>query len=84
MSTTGSIAGPTTVADESAIIHTSNQFLHTIPQQKAYILKNKLPSGATDALNNVEQFILDSELMSCRKQIFYLFVTISLLVDLSV
>ena len=51
-----------------AIIHISNQFLHTIAQQKAYILRNKLPSVATDTLNNFEQFILDSKLMSCRKQ----------------
>ena len=70
VSITGSSAGLTTAADESEIIYTSNQFLHTISQQKTCILRNKLPSGAIDALNNLEQFILDSKLMSCRKQIF--------------
>ena len=83
VSTTGSVAGPTTAADESEIIHTSNQFLHIVAQQKAYVLRNKLPSGVIDALNNLEQFILDSKLMTCRK-IFYLFSTINLIVDLSV
>ena len=64
VSATGSVAGSTTAADESEIIHTSNQFFHTIAQQKAYVLTNKLPSGAIDALNNLEQFMLDSKLMS--------------------
>ena len=73
VSTTGSVAGSTTAADESEIIHTSNQFLHTIAQQKTYVLRNTLPSGATDTLNNLEQSLLDSKLMSCRKQIFFLF-----------
>ena len=62
LSTTGSAAGSTTAADESEIIHTSNEFLCTTAQQKAYILRNKLPSGATDAFNNLEQFTLDSKL----------------------
>ena len=73
MSTTGFVAGSPTAADESEIIHTSNRFLHTIAQQKAYVLRNKLPSGAMDALNNLEQFILDSKLMSCRTNIYFIF-----------
>ena len=85
MSTTGSVAGSTTAADESEIIHTANQFLCTTAQQKAYVLRNKLPSGAIDALNNVEQFILNSKLMSCRKQTdIWSFSTVNLIVDLSV
>ena len=68
VSTTDSDAGSTTAADESEIKHASNQFLHTIAHQMAYILRNRLPSGATDALNNLKQFILDSKLMSCRQQ----------------
>ena len=34
VSTTDSVAGSTTAGDESEIICTSNQFLHTIAQQK--------------------------------------------------
>ena len=60
VSTTGSVAGSTTAADGSEIIHASNQFLCTIAQYKANVLRNKLPSGAIGALNNLEQFILDS------------------------
>ena len=30
--------------------YTANQFLCTLAQQKAYLLRYKLPSGATDAL----------------------------------
>ena len=50
VSTTGSVDGSTTATDESEIIHISNPFIHTTAQQKAYILRNKLPSGAIDAL----------------------------------
>ena len=64
VSTTGSVAGSTTAADESEVIHTSKQFLCTIAQQKAYVLRNLFPSGATVALNNLEQFILNNKLMS--------------------
>ena len=35
MSITGSVAGSTTVADETEIIHTSNPFLNIVAQQKA-------------------------------------------------
>ena len=58
VSTTGSAAGSTTAVGESEIMHTSSHFLHTVAQQKAHVLRNKLPSGAINALNNVEQFIL--------------------------
>ena len=78
------LLGSTSAADESEIIHTSNQFICTVAQQMAHILRKKLPSGTIDALYNVEQFILDSKLISCRKQIFSLFSTINLIVDLSV
>ena len=68
VSTTSSVAGSTRAADESEIIHTSYQFPHATTQQKAHVLINKLPSGTTDTLNNVEQFILDHKLISFRKQ----------------
>ena len=43
VSTTGSVAGSTTAADESEIIHTSNQFLHTVAQQKDMFLEISCP-----------------------------------------
>ena len=61
--------GSTTAADESEIIHTSNQFLHVqLHSKRLNVLRNKLLSGAIDALNNLEQFILDSKLINYRKQ----------------
>ena len=68
ISTTGSVAESTTAADESEIIHTANQFFWLLSQQRAYILRNKLPSSATVVLNTVEQSVLDSKITTCRKQ----------------
>ena len=53
ISTTGSVVESTKGADESEIIYTANQFLWLLGQQRAYILRNKLPSSATVALNTV-------------------------------
>ena len=65
---TGSVAESTTAADESEIIHTANHFLQLLAQQRAYVLRNKLPSSATVALNTAEQILLNSKITTCRKQ----------------
>ena len=67
ISTTGSVAESTTAADESEIIHTANQFLQLLAKHRAYVLRNKLTSSATVALNTVEQILLDSKITTCRK-----------------
>ena len=64
----GSVTDSTTAVDELEIIHSSTQFLHIIAQQKAYVLRNKLPSSTIDALNTIEQTVLASKLMSCKNQ----------------
>ena len=74
-----SVTDCTTAADESEIIHSSTQFLHIIAQQKAYVLRNKLPSSTIDALYSIEQTVLASKLTSCKKTnqyivIFYLLI----------
>ena len=79
ISTTGSVAESTTATDESEIIHTANQFLWLLAQQRAYVLRNKLPSSATLALNTVEQIVLDSQITTCRKQTSCHFSTIKCL-----
>ena len=63
-----SSADSTVAADESKIIASSNQFLHTISQQKAYVLCHKLPDAALDALNSVQQIVIDFRLSTCKKQ----------------
>ena len=68
ISSSGSVSDSSTAADESEIIHTSTQFLHIIAQQKAYVLRNKLPSSTIDALNTIEQTVLASKLTSWKKQ----------------
>ena len=67
ISTTGSVAESTTAADESEIIHTANQCLQLLAQQRTYVLRNKLPSSATVTLNTFEQILLDSKITTCRK-----------------
>ena len=67
ISTTGSVAESTTSADESEIIHTANQFLQLLAQQRGYALRNKLSSMATVTLNTVEQILLDSKITTYRK-----------------
>ena len=68
VSSSGSVSDSTTAADESEIIHTSIQFLCLIAQQKAYVLRNKLPSNTLDALNTIKQTVLTGKLTSCKKQ----------------
>ena len=46
----------TAIADESEIIHNSDQFLHWIAQQKAYIIQNNLPDRATEILQNFNKW----------------------------
>ena len=65
ISTTESVAESPTAADEFEIIHTANQFLWLLAQQRAYVLRTTLPSSATVTLNTVEQILLDT---TCRKQ----------------
>ena len=76
--TTGPVAESITFAGESEIIYTTNQFLQLLAQQRAYVLRNKLPSSATVALNTVEQILLDSKITTCRKQTSYHFSTIKM------
>ena len=71
ISSSGSVSDSTTAANESELIHTSTQFLVIIAQQKAYVLRNKLPSSPLDALNTIEQTVLASKLSSCKKKQIY-------------
>ena len=73
-----SLTESTTADDESEIIHTANQFLQLLAQQRAYELRYKLPSTATITLNTVEQILLDSNITTCRKQISCHFSTIKM------
>ena len=53
---------------EDEIIWTSVQFLRFVAQAKAYVLQNKLPQKATEALNVVENALIESTCQTCTKQ----------------
>ena len=55
-------------AREEEIIKTSTEFLHSISQQKAYILCNKLPKSLLKELSNIENVIVASKAKSCNTQ----------------
>ena len=55
-------------AQEEEIIKTSTEFLHSISQQKAYILCNKLPKSLLKELSNIENAIVASKAKSCNVQ----------------
>ena len=68
ISSSGSVSDSTTAADESEIIYISTQFLCIIAQQKAYVLRNKLPSSTFDTLNTIEQSVFAASLNLVKKQ----------------
>ena len=53
---------------EDEIIWTSAQFLRFVAQAKAYVLQNKLPQKATEALNVVENALIKSTCQTHTKQ----------------
>ena len=53
---------------EDEIIWTSAQFLRFVAQAKAYVLHNKLPQKATEALNIGENALIKSTCQMCKKQ----------------
>ena len=53
---------------EEEIIKTSTAFLHIISQQKAYILRNKLPKSLLKELSNIKSAIVASKAKSCNTQ----------------
>ena len=55
-------------AREKEIIKTSTEFLHSISQQKAYILHNKLPKSLLKELSSIENAIVASKVKSCNTQ----------------
>ena len=55
-------------AREEEIIKTSTEFVHSISQQKAYILRNKLPKSLLKELSNIENAIVASKAKSCNTQ----------------
>ena len=55
-------------AQEEEIIKTSTEFLHIIAQQKAYILRNKLPKSLLKELLNIENAIVAPKVKSCNTQ----------------
>ena len=55
-------------AQEEEIIKTSTEFLHIISQQKAYILRTKLPKILLKELLKIENAIVASKAKSCNTQ----------------
>ena len=53
---------------DADIIHNSNKFLAIVAQQRAYLLRNKLPKEASDALSTLEMFIVENKLSLCNRQ----------------
>ena len=48
-------------ANESEIIHTSNQFLHILDQMKAYALRNQLSWEAHTSIDNLSSILVQSK-----------------------
>ena len=53
---------------EDEIIWTSVQFLRFVAQAKGYVFQNKLPQKATEALNVIENAVIESTCQTCTKQ----------------
>ena len=69
-SDTESIASESSSASSAAgeIINTSSKFLSICGQQRAYLMRNKLPKAAFDALNILEMHVVDAKLSLCNRQ----------------
>ena len=55
-------------ANESEIIHTSNQFLHILDQMKAYALRNQLSQKAHTSIDNLSSILVQSKVRTARIQ----------------
>ena len=55
-------------ANESEIIHTSNQFLHILDQMKAYALRNQLSWEAHTNIDNLSSILVQSKVRVARIQ----------------
>lgn len=55
-------------SSDTDIIHTSTQFLSIVGQQRAYLMRNKLPKEAFDALSALEMYIVEAKLTVCNRQ----------------
>ena len=55
-------------ANESEIIHTSNQFLHILDQMKAYALRNQLSREAHTSIDNLSSILVQSKVRAARIQ----------------
>ena len=54
-----------TAADESEVIHNTNDCLRAIDQMKAFALRNKLP---TEELDNFQRHVVANRIKSCTRQ----------------
>ena len=55
-------------ANESEIIHTSNQFLRILDQMKAYALCNQLSQEAHNSIDNLSSILVQSKVRAARIQ----------------
>ena len=55
-------------ANESEIIHTSNQFLWILDQMKAYALRNQLSWEAHTSIDNLSSILVQSKVWTARIQ----------------
>ena len=55
-------------ANESEIIHTSNQFLRILDQMKAYALRNQLSWEAHTSIDNLSSILVQSKVRTARIQ----------------
>ena len=55
-------------ANESEIIHTSNQFLCILDQMKAYALRNQLSREAHTSIDNLSSILVQSKVRTARIQ----------------
>ena len=55
-------------ANESEIIHTSNQFLHILDQMKAYALHNQLSREAHTSIDNHSSILVQSTVRAAHIQ----------------
>ena len=55
-------------ANESEIIHTSNQFLRILDQMKAYALRNQLSREAHTSIDNLSTILVQSKARTARIQ----------------
>ena len=55
-------------ANESEIIHTSNQFLHILDQMKAYALRNQLSWEAHTSIDNLSSILVQSKVRTAHIQ----------------